>query len=204
MSAVLRSRTLARGIKPLGPPPLRVIPRIIALGFLSLRPFNTLYAMRSARVLKNARRIIALCKGNTCRSPFLAGYLIRRAAELGVSLPPVVSRGLLPQNGDPSSPAAVETARRFGVDLSTHASCSIQQETIGPSDVILVVMPLHLADLARLFPGSKPKFIYIGLLDPADHAPFVLDPYNGDAGTYHHTYQRLQRAVDRLLSESYR
>jgi protein-tyrosine phosphatase len=159
------------------------------------------YGRKSARTIVNAGRIIALCKGNTCRSPFLAACLQNAAAESGLSLPPILSCGLLKAEGDPSSAVAIASARKFGVDLSGHRSTSIHSEVPDTRDVLLVMDPAHVEELTNWNNVSVPKVIYIGLLDSERPSAVVEDPYGNDEAVYDRIYARLARATAGLIAD---
>ena len=84
----------------------------------------------------DARRILVVCKGNICRSPFAEAYLKRRGPGLEVE-----SAGHYPAEGRESPPAACEAALRFGVDLSRHRSRVLTRGQVEWADLILIFEP---------------------------------------------------------------
>jgi protein-tyrosine-phosphatase len=64
-------------------------------------------------------RILFVCRGNTCRSPFAEGLARRLAAERGLDVE-FASAGEKARDGDPCPPDAVAVAAEYGVDLSAH------------------------------------------------------------------------------------
>ena len=64
-------------------------------------------------------RIIFICQGNICRSPFAAALLRARLCDRRVS---IGSAGTLPQPGRATPIFGVEAAAEYGVDLSSHRS----------------------------------------------------------------------------------
>jgi protein-tyrosine-phosphatase len=171
------------------------------LALACIPPFNERYLRQSTELVRNARRIVAVCRGNTCRSPFLEGCLKESAARHGIALPPVISRGLSAKDGERSSQTAIESARGFSVDLSSHAAKSILDEQPDPADVYLVMNPTHAAELMVWFGSENIHLIYVGLLCAENRKPIVVDPFGGDLKTYDRTYAVIQRATDRLLTE---
>jgi len=68
---------------------------------------------RAERAIRSAHRVLFLCRGNICRSPF-AEYALRLAAGDAVEC---ASAGSYPVAGRRSPEAAIEAARRLGVEL---------------------------------------------------------------------------------------
>jgi protein-tyrosine-phosphatase len=64
-------------------------------------------------------KVLFLCRGNTCRSPFAEGLARRLAAERGLDVE-FESAGEKARDGDRCPPDAVAVAKEYGVDLSTH------------------------------------------------------------------------------------
>jgi protein-tyrosine-phosphatase/predicted ATP-grasp superfamily ATP-dependent carboligase len=175
--------------------------RKAALALLRLPMMNGWYVKRSARRLKKAGRIVVLCTGNTCRSPFLAEYLRQRAAQLSLSLPSVRSRGFLQLDGTPSSALAVQAAQPFAVDLSAHAAKGLCHEKPENGDVYVLVEPGHAEELSAWHGRPRPKVIYWGLLDAKLRSAVIPDPDQSDLDTYRRVYEQIQRASERILRE---
>jgi protein-tyrosine-phosphatase len=64
-------------------------------------------------------KVLFVCAGNICRSPFAEGLARRLAAERGLDVE-FASAGKIAFDGDRCPPDAVAAAKEFGVDLSSH------------------------------------------------------------------------------------
>jgi protein-tyrosine-phosphatase len=64
-------------------------------------------------------KVLFVCAGNICRSPFAEGLARRLAAERGLDVE-FASAGEIALDGDRCPPDAVAVAREYGVDLSSH------------------------------------------------------------------------------------
>ena len=64
-------------------------------------------------------KVLFVCAGNICRSPFAEGLARRLAAERGLDVE-FASAGEIALDGDRCPPDAVAVAKEFGVDLSSH------------------------------------------------------------------------------------
>jgi protein-tyrosine-phosphatase len=64
-------------------------------------------------------KVIFVCAGNICRSPFAEGLARRLAAERGLDVE-FASAGEIALDGDRCPPDAVAVAKEYGVDLTSH------------------------------------------------------------------------------------
>ncbi|MGW2699735.1 arsenate reductase/protein-tyrosine-phosphatase family protein [Streptomyces sp. NPDC001340] len=97
------------------------------------------------------RKVLTVCLGNHCRSPFAALALARRgAAELEVR-----SAGLIGKwEGEPANEAMVEAARRLGLDLTAHRAQQITLEVLNWADIVLA-MDTAVLETLRAICGEK-------------------------------------------------
>jgi protein-tyrosine phosphatase len=78
------------------------------------------------------RRLVFVCKGNICRSP----YACTRARSMGVT---AVSFGLDASGGDPADPRAVKNALVRGMDLSRHQSTRLESARLVDGDLVIEI-----------------------------------------------------------------
>jgi protein-tyrosine phosphatase len=142
-------------------------------GLLSHFQARALYALGAYRNpcdidWASVRRLVFICKGNICRSP----YASVRAHSLGI---PAASFGLEAAEGAPADPIALRNARLRGVDLSIHRSARMESADIGNGDLVIVFEPWQLAEVARRTACPAP----VSLLGVWAHPirPHVADPY---------------------------
>ena len=170
----------------------------IYLQLMRLPVLNFFYLKRAAKLVKSAKIVIAICQGNTCRSPFIVASLRQSAHSHHVKLPLIISRGLSKAEGEPSSQIACESANEYSVDLSGHTAKSIYSETPKVDCVYLVVEPKHVVELTK-WHGRASKIIYLGLLSSHKPTPGIPDPYGTDRAIYDQTYKRIHQATERLV-----
>ena len=132
-------------------------------------------------------RILFVCSGNTCRSPFAEG--VARAARPDLD---VASAGTTAVDGASCPPEAVAAASFLGVDLERHRACRLDPESVAAAQVV-VAMDRHHADAAIALGGA-------GKTRPLADVP-ILDPYGGDEAEYRVRYTEIQAAVTALLAE---
>jgi protein-tyrosine-phosphatase len=125
--------------------------------------------------------------------------LRKLARERRVELAHLDGRGILQKDGSVSSEMARTAAREFDVDLTPHRSQSLYSDPKTSGDVFLIVEPSHVDEVLAHYRPLKPQFIAVGLLDPQDKTPFVVDPDQTTPEIYGRVYSRLHRIGERLL-----
>jgi len=88
-------------------------------------------------------RLVFVCSGNICRSPFGAFY----AREKGLE---VDSCGLHTRGGDPADPRAVAFAERLGIDMMPHRTKNISDYEPRDGDLLLVMEPGQYEELTAV------------------------------------------------------
>jgi protein-tyrosine-phosphatase/predicted ATP-grasp superfamily ATP-dependent carboligase len=143
------------------------------------------------RRLRKARKLLFVCKGNICRSPFAAAYASRMLPGVEIN-----SAGYYPVAKRASPAEAVTAAASFGTDLSQRRSSVVDEELIKDADAVVIFDYENYATLRSAYPASKGKMLFLGLLD--GEAAFIEDPYGGKLQDFVATYSRIVRAVDRI------
>ncbi len=137
------------------------------------------------------RRILMLCYGNICRSPFAELALRHRDPTLEVS-----SAGFHPVPGRASPAHVAHAARDFGVELDGWSSHTLDRQQIDNADLILVMDGSNLERLAREYPDAWSKSTQLGFFGP--EGGDIEDPYEMDPAATRRVLQVLHRAVEAL------
>ncbi|HOU21152.1 MAG: low molecular weight protein arginine phosphatase [Kiritimatiellae bacterium] len=142
-----------------------------------------------------AKKVLVVCTGNTCRSPMAAGWLNRKLADKGWI---AESAGVAAWRGSPASPEAVEAMREIGVDISAHLSRGLTHEMVAGADIVLAATEGHRRELEQRFPDSAGKLF---LLDGFGAGPAhdVPDPIGSSMDVYRHVRDVLVRALGDFL-----
>ena len=183
----------------LRPPPAWAAPLGRAARFARHAPDRLLHPWRRAAALRRVRAaapgaVLFVCEGNIYRSPYAAALLERALASAGVR---VSSAGLIGP-GRASPAAAVESARRRGVDLSAHLSSLVSAERVREAAVVVVMEPRQAAVLRAVF-GPGVRALVLGDLDPDPIATrAVRDPWGQRVQVLEETYDRVERCVAAL------
>lgn len=129
-------------------------------------------------------KILVVCVGNICRSPFGEKALQSFLPHLQVS-----SAGIsaLVGKGVPDTGMAVAQAH-YPLDLSEHQAQQLTKNLIENNDLILVMEPRHIDAVCRLAPSARGKTLLFGQwLDQK----VVPDPYRQQADAFKHAYDLL-------------
>ena len=98
------------------------------------------------------RRVMVICHGNICRSPFGEQHLASICPQLEVR-----SAGVEAGEGNPPQPGAVRIAAEFGLDLSDHGSHRLDEADVAWADLIIGMTGRHQAAVLRRFPAGRAK-----------------------------------------------
>ena len=142
---------------------------------------------------KQKKRLLAVCTGNTCRSPMAAAVLARILTEKGLTEAYTAdSAGVAAFDGQPASPNAVTAAQEEGLDLSAHLSHRITLEEIVEAERIFVMSEEHRALISKVVPGSSEKIAVMQL----------PDPYGGDLEEYRRCLGQIKAFFVRFFEEN--
>ncbi|MEU9478644.1 low molecular weight phosphotyrosine protein phosphatase [Streptomyces sp. NPDC048191] len=142
------------------------------------------------------RKVLTVCLGNYCRSPFAAAALARRGAgELEAR-----SAGLIGKwEGEPANEQMIEAARRLGLDLAGHRAQQLTREMLGWADSVLAMDASVLEVLREIADDDvQPKLrLYLNDRDVPDPMGKDQQAFNScavliEAGTALHVGQHQQ------------
>lgn len=162
----------------------------------SLHPLRRRRALRAVDEAGFPSRILFVCHGNICRSPYAEGALRRELSPRHRARIEVESAGFIgPGRGSPA--AAVDVAGERSVDLSGHRSRLVEAESVRTADLALVMESGQRASLRQRF--SPARVVLLGDLDPepADRRR-ILDPVTQPPEVFREVYTRIDRCVRAL------
>jgi len=171
--------------------------RSAQLAFRPRQRENQLHEWRRARagaprLAPETRRVIVLCYGNICRSPFAARLLARRLPGLIVR-----SAGLEAREGKAADPLAVQIAASYDIDLSDHAAHRLGADDVVWADLLLGMEGWHRAEAARRWPDATAKLHLLG--DFLETGPFAIDdPFGEPETVFDRVFARIAEGTDAL------
>ncbi|MDP6410591.1 MAG: ATP-grasp domain-containing protein, partial [Planctomycetota bacterium] len=142
------------------------------------------------RALPDARRLLFVCKGNVCRSPF-AEHAARRVLPAVVE---VTSRGTFREAGRCCPSEALHAARAFDLDLSAHRSRVLDAADVDAAQIILAFDAADVSRVSSAFPRARRKLFRLGPLAP--RGPVDLrDPYGGGLDAFREVFGQIATAL---------
>lgn len=134
-----------------------------------------------------ARRVLAVCLGNHCRSPLAAAALARHALP-GTE---VRSAGLAGKHqGKPANPAMIKAGAALGYDLAGHLGAQVTTGMLDWADLVLAMDSAVLAELEKLTADRVGPVmrLFAGGRD-------VPDPWGKDARAFTACAQMIEEAA---------
>ncbi len=140
------------------------------------------------------RRILVVCHGNVCRSPYMQAVLQKSLPNLSVT-----SAGFFASDRAVPEIAVAIGARR-GLDLSGYRSRPLTKSTVDAADLVVVMDAEQARHLARLFPVNRARIVVAGDLDPQFRGNRgIADPWNRTRHVFESSFDRLDRCASSLV-----
>jgi protein-tyrosine phosphatase len=145
------------------------------------------------------QRVLILCYGNICRSPYAEARLRRLLDERGWRDTIVESAGFIGP-GRPANDTARRLARARGLDLGGHRS-RIVGRALAREPSLLLVMTAEQAMAAEREAGALPATLEVlGDLDPDGIAQRdIPDPYGQRTDVFERVFDRIDRCLASLV-----
>lgn len=159
--------------------------------------------LRNPALTQTPRRLLFICKGNICRSPF-AAHAAARILHAGPTAPECLSAGLEAKEGLASPPEAIDAARAHGIGLDDHRAAPLTEALVESSGLILVMEVPHRSQLRQLYPAHADRIFLLPLLDerpevwPGYERYNIADPYGKPREAFEHCYRRIIRGLEGL------
>ena len=143
---------------------------------------------------KRVKRLVFVCKGNICRSP----YAEQRARAVGLES---ISCGIEAAPGAEADGRALRNASIRGIDLSSHRSRRLDQVRMYSTDLIVYMEAGQRAAVIGYANSVGLQHTLAGLWSSAPEvAKTIIDPFGRDDVTFQSVFERLDNVVRHLAS----
>lgn len=146
----------------------------------------------SARIVdwKRVSRVVFVCTGNICRSPY-AQY---RMSALGVNAASCGTRAI---HGAPADAVARRVAQLRGVDLRTHSSTPARDFQYQATDLVVAMEPAHLREAVGFASRAQCQATLLGVWCDSP-APYIPDPFGRSDACFEAVFGLVDQALDNL------
>ncbi len=149
----------------------------------------------------SAYQVQVVCLGNICRSPMAEAILQQKFDDAGLhSKVRVTSSGTSRFNaGKDMDPRARTVLEQHGY-TATHQSRTINPDTVGSYDLILVMDHENLNDVTELTNGAPANIRLFSSFDPnSEPNAEVPDPYRGTSQDFEEAFTSIERASTAIV-----
>lgn len=166
------------------------------------RSLHPLWRRRAARAVDRQApvgRVLFVCHGNICRSPYAEGAL-RRELSPGLRERVAVESAGFVMPGRPSPPEAAQAAGERSVDLSGHRSRLVTPGSVRAADVVFVMTRGQRSRILDRIPSAA--VVLLGDLDPEPQdRRRILDPVARPVEVFRDVYGRIDRCAVALADQ---
>ena len=136
-------------------------------------------------------RLVFVCSGNICRSPYAEHLAIRHGLA-------AVSCGTTAKGGATADPTATGVAAERGVSLTEHRSRHLDDIRLVAGDLLVVMDLGHLTALEGLVGESNAQLTLLGLWDGA-HPVVIHDPFGRSTEHFQVCFGRIDHCLNGLV-----
>ena len=158
------------------------------------------HPIRHRRVVSRIRRqaapkrILVVCHGNVCRSPYLAALLQRGLPNVEVS-----SAGFL-RGERPVPEHSLTASTRRGLDLSKFRSTTLRPSVLADAELIITMDAQQSARLIEEMGVPPTRIVVAGDLDPEQsERRTIRDPWQQSLEDFERCFDRLDRCAKTLV-----
>lgn len=143
---------------------------------------------------RRVRRLVFVCKGNICRSPY-AEVRARQFFENTTSF------GLQAKSGESANSLAIQNAARRDLDLRDHHAISLHDVTLGSDDLLVGMEPAHVSALDAIVRRERlgSQVTLLGIWSDCLR-PYLADPYNRSDSFFQTCYTCIDKNLHQIAT----
>ncbi len=190
-------RAIADRLRPVA---RNVLERARAIARRAVQPLRRRMIARRLRRRPLPRRVLFVCYGNICRSPYAARAFATRVPARARDRMEVSSAGFFGP-GRPAPSDAVASAAVRGVDLRSHRAQLVTREIVAAADLVVVMDPRQERAIRTFYGRIARNVVVLGDLDPeANGTRAIHDPIEQPQAVFDAVYQRIDRCLEALTA----
>lgn len=146
-------------------------------------------------------KIMFICTGNICRSAMAKGMMRKLVIENNINAE-IYSCGVYAQTGDFATYNAVEAAKEYNADISSHRATNIRESKIEEMDLILCATTSHKQSVLYLYSNLQGKVYTMkeyAKLDKNGQDMDIKDPWGYDEVVYRKCASEIEECLEKIV-----
>lgn|SRR5690606_3961916 len=151
------------------------------------------FRLDDAEQWRRCKRIVFVCTGNICRSPYAEFVARQRGLQ-------AISCGIDTDTGLPADDTAVREAGRRERDMMPHRTTRWEDVQLAEGDVVVALELRHaLAVRSRCRMHNVPVVLMSSFL--SDNFEVLRDPYGHHQSEYARVFDLIEKSVERMVEK---
>lgn len=145
-------------------------------------------------------KIVFVCRGNACRSPFAECVMKKLLDDAGIENIEVSSVGTLDWGKNPRDAAMVDVAKELGYEL-TGVTTAITRQRLMTADLIIIFDELHREAVMKVLDYGNWNRIVLFNRIAFDTDDNVQDPFYQSAYVYRRVAKQIENGCRKLVEK---